>query len=242
MRREPMPEDFRWRTAMTRRGLERADMVIAATRSFAADLRAVYGRSFPIAVVPNGRNSATTSLRKQRLVFAAGRLWDEGKNITLLDRIADRIDAPIIAAGATAGPNGARAQFPHLLLPGSLSEDAIAPWYARAAIFAAPARYEPFGLAVLEAAQAGAALVLADIPTFRELWGDAALFCAPDDADGWAIAMQTLLDTPAGARELGMAARHRAERFSVEAMIASTMRVYADVLPSRDRLPLREAG
>ena len=40
------------------------------------------------------------------------------------------------------------------------------------------ALYEPFGLAVLEAAQAGCALVLSDIPTFRELWDGAALFVA----------------------------------------------------------------
>ena len=50
---------------------------------------------------------------------------------------------------------------------------------ARTAVFVSPALYEPFGLAVLEAAQAGCALVLSDIPTFRELWDGVALFVAP---------------------------------------------------------------
>jgi hypothetical protein len=38
---------------------------------------------------------------------------------------------------------------------------------------------EPFGLAVLEAAQAGCPLVLSDLPGFRELWDGAALFRRP---------------------------------------------------------------
>ena len=55
---------------------------------------------------------------------------------------------------------------------------------ARAAIFVSSSVYEPFGLAVLEAAGSGAALVLSDIPTFRELWDEAALFAPPGDAAG----------------------------------------------------------
>ena len=48
----------------------------------------------------------------------------------------------------------------------------------RAAIFAAPALYEPFGLGILEAAAAGCALVLGDIRfTAREL-GRRGDFCA----------------------------------------------------------------
>ena len=64
----------------------------------------------------------------------------------------------------------------------------------RSAIFAAPSRYEPFGLAVVEAAISGAALVLADIPTFRELWSDAALFVSPDDSGGWSRALTELAE------------------------------------------------
>ena len=50
-----------------------------------------------------------------------------------------------------------------------------------AAIYALPARYEPFRLEVLEAAAPGCALVLGDIASLRELWDGAALFVAPDD-------------------------------------------------------------
>jgi glycosyltransferase involved in cell wall biosynthesis len=53
---------------------------------------------------------------------------------------------------------------------------------ARASIYVHPARYEPFGLAILDAALAGCALVLGDIPSLRELWHDAAIFVPTEDA------------------------------------------------------------
>jgi glycosyltransferase involved in cell wall biosynthesis len=49
----------------------------------------------------------------------------------------------------------------------------------------APSLYEPFGLAVAEAARAARPLVLSDIPTFRELWGDAALTSRPAMPRRW---------------------------------------------------------
>ena len=56
-------------------------------------------------------------------------------------------------------------------------------WMARAAIYALPARYEPFGLTALEAGLSGCALVLGDIPSLREVWGETACFVPPDDRD-----------------------------------------------------------
>jgi glycosyltransferase involved in cell wall biosynthesis len=175
---------------------------------------------------------------KQPVIFTAGRLWDEGKNIDLLDQVAAEIKHAIVAAGPPAGPNGARGNFPHLRLLGALSEGDIARWYAAAAIFAAPARYEPFGLAVLQAARAGAALVLSDIPTFRELWAGAALFCPVDNAAAWRDAFEALLAAPERMRALGDAARRRAAKYSVEAMVRGTLEVYDRARERRGASPL----
>ncbi len=68
---------------------------------------------------------------------------------------------------------------------------------ADSSVFASCARYEPFGLAVLEAAQAGMALVLSDIPSLREIWDGAAMFADPRDAAGFAAALRVALDDPA---------------------------------------------
>ena len=79
----------------------------------------------------------------------------------------------------------------HVRLLGKLSESELARHYARAAIYCLPARYEPFGLSVLEAALSGCALVLGDIPSLRENWTGAAEFAPPDDASAFR------LDSPA---------------------------------------------
>ena len=87
----------------------------------------------------------------------------------------------ISAAGLNpyAGRAKQHSQVRHL---GHLPQSKLQAWFERAAIFAAPARYEPFGLSILEAALAGCALVLGDIPSLRENWNDAALFVPPEDS------------------------------------------------------------
>ena len=54
-------------------------------------------------------------------------------------------------------------------------------WFSRATVYAAPSLYEPFGLAPLQAALHGCALVLSDIGSFRELWDGCAEFVPPGD-------------------------------------------------------------
>jgi glycogen synthase len=244
VRHGTMPDDFRWRSAATGRGLKAADQVIVATSSFAAALRDTYGDGFPIAIVPNGRNFPHRRIGRRRLVLTAGRLWDDGKNAVTLDRAAAHIDGPVFAAGRTKSPDGAVARFEHLNLLGDLDDDTMATWHASATIFASAARYEPFGLAVLEAAQAGAALVLSDIPSFRELWEGAAVFVGADDERGWAEMLQMLLDDAGAARRWGAAAQDRARRYSVEAMVAGTFAIYQKALNGDRAEPvaLDEAG
>ncbi|MGE0370718.1 MAG: glycosyltransferase family 4 protein [Gammaproteobacteria bacterium] len=159
-------------------------------------------------------------------VLTAGRLWDEGKNLACLDAAAARMDAPIRAAGPIAGPNGTAIALPHLALLGPLDEAALAREYAAATIFVSMARYEPFGLAVLEAAQAGCALVLSDIPTFRELWDDAAVFLDPGDPGHVAETLDRMRQSPDRCAQLGALARSRAARFDVDRMVARTWDVH----------------
>jgi glycosyltransferase involved in cell wall biosynthesis len=100
----------------------------------------------------------------------------------------------------------------------------------RAAIFFSPALYEPFGLAVLEAAANGCALVLSDIPTFRELWTGAAVFVAARDAAGFAAAINRLADDPAEREALGRCAAARAQDFTLSDQAAHVRQVYRAAL------------
>jgi glycosyltransferase involved in cell wall biosynthesis len=139
---------------------------------------------------------------------------------------AAQLDVPLFAAGSTMGPNGDNIGCTHLHLLGSLDETGMAEQYASAAIFVSPARYEPFGFTVLEAAQAGCALVLADIATFRELWDCAALFIDPLDSIGIATAVRALARDPRRAAHLGDLAQRRAAALTPERMVAATWRIH----------------
>ncbi|MDQ4060668.1 MAG: glycosyltransferase family 4 protein [Pseudomonadota bacterium] len=233
-----MPEDWGWRVRLTAEGLRRADLVLAPSRAFGAALESCYG-PLRVSVVHNGRDLRRKPAPKGRFVLTAGRLWDEGKNLTTLDAAADGLSWPVTAAGALQGPTGSRVRLRHMALLGALPESAVARLCAEAPIFASLALYEPFGLAVLEAAQAGAALVLSDIPTFRELWDGAALFVPPRDATATRDALEGLIADERRRRALQDAARRQATRFTPQLMTESMLAAYAQALAApRPALPV----
>ncbi|WP_246179678.1 glycosyltransferase family 4 protein [Microvirga thermotolerans] len=227
-----LPEEFVWRTELVRRGYAASALLLAPTKAFALATQETYGLSGPPRVVRNGRRPAQVegSPTADPFVFTAGRLWDEGKNFSVLDRAAARLSIPVIAAGALEGPNGARVEASHARVLGSVTDDEVARHLGLQPIFASAALYEPFGLAVLEAAQAGCALVLSDIPTFRELWGEAAEFVPPDDPEAFAKVVEELAGDEERRRRMGEAAKARSRAYSVDAMCAGVMTAYGDLL------------
>jgi len=233
----PVEPDLRWHGELMRRGLMRADAVAAPSASFAAALRATYGLARPVEVVFNGRPAVASARGDAPPVNAAltvGRMWDPAKNAALLDQVARRIDLRLLAAGALHGPNGESVALSHAVALGQVPEDDLAALLARQPIFVSAAMFEPFGLAVLEAASAGCALVLSDIPTFRELWDGAALFADPGDVDGFAAAINHL-HADVGLRErIGRAARARAARYTPHATARAIMAIYAALLAGRE--------
>ena len=235
VRGDPLPEDFRWRTDLVRRGLKATRVVVAPSRAFAEATRRTYGLECLPLVVPNGREpgSATSRATPAQSVFTAGRLWDEGKNVAVLDRVATRIAVPIEAAGSQVGPNGSAIVFEHVRPLGALDEAAMRARLAARPIYVAPALYEPFGLAVLEAALAGCALVLSDIPTFREVWEDAAIFVPANDEQAIATAVDRLLGDDTYRAERGQAAERHARRYTVEALASGMEHAYTAALGTR---------
>jgi len=140
------------------------------------------------------------------------------------------LSIPVLAAGPLQGPNGARIEVRHAKPLGRLSDEDVARHLSEQPIFVSTALYEPFGLAVLEAAQAGCALVFSDIPTFRELWEDAALFVDPRDPNDVAGSVERLAQDPEARAVLGRAARRRAEAYTVQAMSEGVLTAYQSVL------------
>ena len=77
-----------------------------------------------------------------------------------------------------------------------------------------PSVYEGFGLPLVEAMAAGAPLVCSDIPVFREVAADAALFVPPADDEAWARALADVLSDPDRARALAARGSARVRAFS----------------------------
>jgi glycosyltransferase involved in cell wall biosynthesis len=116
---------------------------------------------------------------------------------------------------------------------GFLAPHELARWYARASIYVLPARYEPFGYSALEAALAGCALVLGDIPSLREIWGSAATFVPPDDSLALRQSLQKLIERPALRREMAKRANSRARQFTPDRMASAYVDVYESVTTGR---------
>ncbi|HUZ14408.1 MAG TPA: glycosyltransferase [Caulobacteraceae bacterium] len=221
------PEDFRWRIELMGEGYRACDALIAPSGAFAAATRGAYG-PLPLFVARNGLGVGAMGRERprSRRVITAGRLWDAGKNLELLDGAAARLSRPVLAAGPLTGPAGETASAAHVELLGALAPAVLRQGLERSLIFASFASYEPFGLAVLEAAQAGCALVLSDIPTFRELWSGAAVFTPLGDADLAARALEALFASPEESAALSRAASRRAARYTRQAMAAATLAIY----------------
>lgn len=222
---------FRWRSELTGQGLARVDRVVAPTAAFAEATRAVHDlRELPT-TVHNGRTlSSAIPTARRDFAFTAGRLWDKGKNVETLDRAASRLPFPLHAAGPIEGPSGDRVDLAHIHALGTLSDGEIASWLAARPVFVSAALYEPFGLAVLEAAAAGCALVLSDIPTFRELWHGVAVFVDPMDEVGFAEAVRLVVHDDFARAEMSRRAKLRAAEFSVEAMASKMADIYRTLL------------
>ncbi|WP_309228578.1 glycosyltransferase family 4 protein [Roseomonas sp. KE2513] len=232
-----LPPDFAWHAELMRRGCLAASTLVTPSRAFGEATARRYALPRRPVVVHNGRRpmappGEVPAGTPPLFVLTAGRLWDKGKNLRTLDLAAARLDVPVLAAGPVAGPNGDRAEPRHVRALGHLGEPALAALLAQRPIYASLALYEPFGLAVLEAASAGCPLVLSDIPTFRELWGAAALYVPPRDEAAAAAAIARLAADPAERARLGAAARRRAARYTVDTMAGAMLDVYRPLILS----------
>jgi glycogen(starch) synthase len=214
-------------------GIAGADMLVAPTHALLEALVRLYRPACETVVIPNGRALEVPAQPKEALVLSSGRLWDEGKNIGALVRVAPRLSWPIALAGDGADEDAGGVQ-----LLGRLPRRELDEWLARASIFALPARYEPFGLGALEAALAGCALVLGDIPSLREVWGETAMYVDPDDEDALASALRRLIHDRELRDECAARARARAAGYTPERMTKRYLDAYERLVCAR--APIQE--
>jgi glycogen(starch) synthase len=242
---EEPPESpwIRWYRETVGRGLDGAIHVLAPSQWMLAQIEKYYGARRASSVIYNGRSPQLFNPHgeKDDLLLTVGRLWDTAKQVSIL---AERdCGWPVVIAGATEHPDQAYCDEFHpvlsagsIELKGSQTPGQLQSLFSRAAIYIAPSRYEPFGLAPLEAALSRCAIVANDIPPFHEIWGETACYFRANDPD-------SLRETVAGLRRDRLALRHHAElayrrarrRFTADRMVDEYIGLYQQLTSAKVR-------
>ena len=228
---------LRWYRATVVEGLKRADVVAASTHWMRDMLRFAYGDIFAAHVIAPGRNPIYFNpfVAKEELVLAIGRLWDTGKQVSLLTQHSHRqpvcivgADNPIPTPSLPIRADVRVSTGEHeVSLKGAQTEAQLRVLYSKSPVFAATARYDPTGLASVEAAFSRCALVANDTPAYREMWGDAALYFERDNSESLARVLGQLDQDREMVRLYGTRAYNRArERFTARRMVDDYLALY----------------
>jgi glycogen(starch) synthase len=229
---DPSWEQYRRRVKLS---LHSADRVVTPSRAMLASLCRHYGPLRQTQVIPNARSAdAYQPGRKQPMIFSAGRLWDEAKNVRALCEVAPALKWPVFVAGSDVSPDGKATELEGVNPLGHLPSAALARWLGQAALYVSPARYEPFGLSAVEAALSGCALVLGNIESLREVWGDDALYVDPDDEDGLRETLSDLIDHSETLPIFAERARARARSFNPRRFASAYWSLYRSVCESTE--------
>lgn len=115
-------------------------------------------------------------------------------------------------------------------LVGYVSDEELAALYKNAEAFVFPTLSEGFGLPGLEAMAYGTPVVCSDIPVLREVYGDAALYFNPKDANEIANAVMRVYASGKLRSELVARGKEQVKRYSWLKMAEETLRVYENLL------------
>jgi mannosyltransferase len=116
-----------------------------------------------------------------------------------------------------------------IIITGELAIEEVQRWYRRLTIYAFTSRNEGFGLTLIEAMAAGAALVASRAGAAELVVeeGVTGMLTPPGDADSLAAAIEPLMRDPAAAAALGARARQRVlEKFSLDVEANRIAEVY----------------
>lgn len=121
----------------------------------------------------------------------------------------------------------------HVFRLGRIPSGDLDTLYRTAVALTFPSRFEGFGIPVLEAMSRGCPVVAADATALPEVVGQAGLLVAPDDVQGWTLAMNQLLEDEGLGRRLAELGRARAREFDWPSAATRLEDVYRDVLAER---------
>ncbi len=174
----------------------------------------------PVTVIPNPFAFDRLPERPRRkMILAVSRLVPRKGVQFLVEAMRDLpADWELVVAGD--GPSRPALERQAADLPvrftGFVSHERVAELYAEAAIFVLPSLVENFPMVLLEAMNAGCAVVTTDAYGCGELVGEAGLRVRPEDSRALHRVLARLIADPEERERLGAAARERASEFVPE--------------------------
>ena len=229
---EEAPKSWNKYREMVKQGLQAADVVVAPTQAMMRQAENLYGPFKHQSVIYNGRGQHLFQFgRKEPFVFSMGRVWDEAKNISMLAHIASELQWPVYIAGEDKHPDtGKSVELENVHFLGQLSSKEVSDWLSRASIYALPAKYEPFGLSILEAAMSGCALVVGKTESQTEIWGNAARYVNPTNADELHNTVKDLIEDEFCRNIMACRAVKRSHGYTAKQMAQDYAHAYGQLL------------
>ncbi len=201
--------------------------ITAVSATAAAPLAA----DLEVAIVPNGVDVSafhTGIDRHERRVAFLGR-DEKRKGLDILLEAWQTVtasfpDAELYVMGANRGDGG-------ITWMGAVDDEAKADGLGSAAIYAAPnLGGESFGVVLVEAMAAGTAVVASDLPSFRDVGGDAVRYFQTGDPRALAESLIELLADPTEIEALATAGAERARLYDWENVAARYRSVYREAI------------
>jgi glycosyltransferase involved in cell wall biosynthesis len=115
-------------------------------------------------------------------------------------------------------------------LVGAVAYEQVKEYYRNASLFVFPSYLETFGHPLLEAMGCDVPVVAADIPVFREIAGDAALYADPFKVESLAAAMEDGLNSISYRKTLVERGRKRVEQFTWERSTSRLLNMFSGLL------------
>jgi glycosyltransferase involved in cell wall biosynthesis len=233
-----------WYRRTVLNGLLGADAVVTPSTWMLDRISDCYAPPRRAEVIYPGRNPIFFNpyVSKDDCVLAVGRLVDAGKQVFLLTQQQHPLPVCIVGSEQTVPqpriPIRADVKIAteetSVAIRGPQTDAQLRALYSRAAIYAATSRYEPLGMPALEAAFSRCAIIANDIPSYREIWGDTALYFRTNDAASLADQIRLLNQDRAMRRAYAELAYTRArERFTTKRMIDQCLELYRSLRKAR---------
>lgn len=212
-----------------------SNVVVFPTDAIRESAYGAHGITAPSNVIYNARDfSVTGDVIKENIILCTGRIWDEAKNLKFICGIADQIPWPIYVAGGNANPNTSeRMVLDNVRFLGKLDSEELKYWLERTQIYVNPALYEPFGLAVLEAAKTGCALVLSNLETLKEVWQENALYFTPKNETEIVGKLLKLISDTEMRKQYQQKAIKHSKRYCVKTMGKSYVDLYHSLIQKK---------